>query len=365
MAVSVFRFASRPFAVSASPLLSTFAVATLLALPAAAESQAIAALNPLAGAKASGYLDVAAGKDSAHIPITVIRGTKPGPTLALVAGSHGNEMAPIAALEKLRRDLDIKTLSGTLILVHAANPSAVQARTSRSAVDNKNLNRVYPGRADGTLTDRIALAITREIVAKCDYLIDLHAADGTSWERPFTYAARPGVDAAVDSASLALATAWGDPYVIWDNKGPRDPAASLYLQTTAHLRGKPALSVEAGSLDVPHSISVARHLDGIRRVMRSLKMIPGPPPLGNAPTLMRSSATALAPESGMWRSAVVKDQKVNKDQLLGTIYDAFGEKITEVHATMAGRVMYVVVVPPVNKGDALALVASEVEGAKP
>jgi predicted deacylase len=67
----------------------------------------------------------------------------------------------------------------------------------------------------------------------------------------------------------------------------------------------------------------------------------------------------------MWRAAVTKDQKVTKDQLLGTLTDAFGEKLAEVRAAIAGRVMYVVLAPPVNKGDALALVASEVEGARP
>jgi predicted deacylase len=342
---------------------STLFGAALLASPLSAQS--LAGLNPVPGDKASGYLEVKAGTDSTRLPITVIRGATPGPVLALVAGTHGNELAPLAALEKLRRDLDPKTLSGTVILVHAANPPAVQARTARSSVDNKNLNRVYPGKADGTLTERIAFAITAEIVATCDYLIDLHSADATSSERPFTYSARPGIDAAIDSAALAMATAWGDPYIVWDNKGPRDPAASLYLQTTAHLRGKPALSVEAGSLDVPQSMSVARHLDGIRRVMRSLKMIAGSVTPGAAQTLLKSSATALAPESGMWRAAVTKDQKVTKDQLLGTLTDAFGEKLAEVRAAIAGRVMYVVLAPPVNKGDALALVASEVEGARP
>src|SRR5688500_16972342 len=114
------------------------------------------------GSKASGFIEIAARGDSGtRIPISVIRGAQSGPTLALIGGTHGSEVAPIVALQRLRADVDPSQLKGTLIIVHVANMPSFLGRTIYySPVDAKNLNRVYPGRADGTISERIALAIT-------------------------------------------------------------------------------------------------------------------------------------------------------------------------------------------------------------
>lgn len=104
------------------------------------------------GEKRSGFLDVPTGPDGeARIPVTVVHGARPGPVLALIAGTHGSEYPPILALQRVRRDVDPARLAGTLILVHIANLPSFQRRTVYyGPADWKNLNRVYPGRIDGT-----------------------------------------------------------------------------------------------------------------------------------------------------------------------------------------------------------------------
>src|SRR5689334_17264936 len=133
-----------------------------------------------AGFKVSGFIDVPVGADpGAHIPVTIITGTKPGPVLALVAGTHGSEPAPIVALQRVRALVNPKQLSGTLILVHIANlPSFTNRTIYRGPWDHKNLNRVFPGKSDGTASERIAHAITTHVIDQCDYLVDLHSGDG-------------------------------------------------------------------------------------------------------------------------------------------------------------------------------------------
>jgi hypothetical protein len=85
----------------------------------------------------------------------------PEPVLALVAGNHDYEYPPVLALQKLRAQVDAAQLSGTAIMVHVANMPSFLGRTVYfSPVDGKNLNRVYPGRQDGTVSERIAFAIT-------------------------------------------------------------------------------------------------------------------------------------------------------------------------------------------------------------
>src|SRR6476646_4994853 len=127
----------------------------------------------------------AAGDAGTSIPITTVRGARPGPVLALIAGNHGYEYPPILALQQFRAQVVPEELSGTIIMVHVANMPSFLGRTVYfSPVDGKNLNRVYPGNADGTVSERIALAITNEVIENADYVLDLHCGDGNEWLRP-------------------------------------------------------------------------------------------------------------------------------------------------------------------------------------
>ncbi len=106
----------------------------------------------------SRLIEVPDGIDAGtRIPLTTITGAHPGPVLALIAGNHGYEYPPVLALQKLRTHIDPALLSGTVIMVHVANMPSFLGRTVYfSPVDGKNLNRVYPGRQDGTVSERIA-----------------------------------------------------------------------------------------------------------------------------------------------------------------------------------------------------------------
>src|SRR5499426_2881190 len=183
------------------------------ALGAFAQTRSSLTVGPLTvqpGAKASGMIQVPAGKDEATtIPVSVIHGAQPGPTLALIAGNHGYEYTPIIALQRLLPNLDPKQLSGALILVHVANmPSFLKRTIYYSPVDGKNLNRVFPGRADGTISERIAFAITHEVIERATHVIDLHGGDGNESLRPYSYWITTG-DPTVVEGSRELALAFG------------------------------------------------------------------------------------------------------------------------------------------------------------
>src|SRR5688572_28290606 len=210
------------------------------------------------GEAASGFINVPAGVDSGtRIPITVVRGSQPGPTLALIAGTHGSEVAPIVALQRVRASLNPAEVRGTVLIVHVANMPSFLGRTIYySPVDGKNLNRVYPGRADGTVSERIAHAITTEIIARADYLVDMHAGDGNESLRPYTYWSSLGMDRRVDSLAREMALAWGHERIVIDNERPKDPNASVYTQNTAHIRGKPSITTETGWLGMPDELMV-------------------------------------------------------------------------------------------------------------
>src|SRR5690349_1393511 len=126
------------------------------------------------GQKANGYIEVPAGVDAGtNIPVVVVNGAKPGPVLALVTGAHGTEYASIIAVEKLIADLDPAQISGAVILLPLVNIASFEQKVPHvNPVDNKSMNRFYPGKADGTQTERASFLITKQVVDCADYLID-------------------------------------------------------------------------------------------------------------------------------------------------------------------------------------------------
>ena len=133
-------------------LLFVIALATLQ--PVFADSFVVGTVEVQRGHQASGYLEVPPGIDAGTvIPITVVHGTGDGPTLALIAGTHGYEYPGITALQRIRKSLEPGELSGTIIMVHIANLPSFLGRTIYfSPADGKNLNRVYPGDPDGSVS---------------------------------------------------------------------------------------------------------------------------------------------------------------------------------------------------------------------
>ncbi|MEK7728021.1 MAG: succinylglutamate desuccinylase/aspartoacylase family protein, partial [candidate division KSB1 bacterium] len=120
------------------------------------------------GEKASGIVQIAALNDEGTtIPISIVHGAKPGPVLGLIAGNHGYEYAPIIALQNLLPQLDPKQMAGTVIMIHVANmPSFLRRTIYYSPVDGKNLNRMYPGKLEGTISERIAYHITQDVIER-------------------------------------------------------------------------------------------------------------------------------------------------------------------------------------------------------
>ena len=296
--------------------------------------------------------------DGSPIPVTTMIGAKPGPVLALIAGNHGYEYPPILALQRLRTEIDSARLAGTVVMVHVANMPSFLGRTVYfSPVDGKNLNRVYPGRRDGTVSERIAYAITAEVIEKADYVLDLHCGDGNESLRPYVYQAVTGEER-INSAIARLALAFGIDHILIDRNRPTDPAASLYCSTTAITRGKPALTIESGLLGMTDEESVARIVVGVRGVLRELQMIQdGPAPVAR-PVYLEPSVVITSPETGILYPLVERDQKVAAGTPMARITDFFGKEIAVVTTPIGGVVLYVVATPPITKGQPVGCVGT-------
>jgi predicted deacylase len=307
------------------------------------------------GQVARGAIEVPAGVDPAlTIPVVVVNGARPGPVLAIVSGAHGTEYASIIAVERLIQRLYARAVSGTVILVPLVNvPSFEQKIAHVNPIDGKSMNRFYPGRSDGTQTERASFAITREIVDRSDHLIDLHGGDLDESLRPYSYWTKTGNDKQ-DAISREMLLAFGLDTIIISADRPKDPSASRYLENTASTRGKPSITAEAGHAGTVEPSDVNALVDGCLSVMRYLKMMAGPPTMVESPVWIARVAAITADANGIFYPLVARGTYVQKGMKVGFVTDYLGTVLLEAKAPESGVVLFIRAVPSMTKGETIA-----------
>ena len=303
------------------------------------------------GQKATGTIEVPAGVDAGlSIPVAVIHGAKPGPVLALVAGAHGTEYTSIIALEKLIGALNPAEISGTVIIVPLINIQSFEQKVPHlNPVDKKSMNRYYPGKLDGTQTERASYLMTKEVVEKCDHLIDLHGGDLDESLRPYSYWTRTGNEKQ-DQISREMVLAFGLDHIIISADRPKDPQASRYLENTASTRGKPSITAEAGHAGTVETDDLNALINGCLNVMRYLKMLPGQPAVVEHPVWIEKVVTVASEQTGIFYPLVKRGTYVEEGMKVGYVTDYVGKTIFEARAPVAGVVLYVCAVPSMTKG---------------
>ncbi len=194
----------------------------------------------------------------------------PGPTVAILAGVHGNEVAGIVALAQFARD-GLPLTAGRVRLLPVAHPAAHDANLRVSPVDGLNLARVFPGAVDGRPTEQVAAAIAAHVIDGADVLIDLHTSSPDT-DMPFFAGClddgSPGCDLAV-----ALCEAFGAG-VVWTHPS-NGPGRTV---THAQELGIPALYVESPRGGVLTTETLAGYRDGVLRILAHLGMVASAPP---------------------------------------------------------------------------------------
>lgn len=322
----------------------------------------VAGLEAVAGMKVSGFIDVAPLNDKgARIPVSILKGNASGPTLALIAGTHGYEYAPIMGVQALAQTLDPASLSGTLILVHAANMPSFLGRTIYySPADGMNLNRAFPGKVDGSLSQRIAYALTTQVIEQADFVVDMHSGDGNEALRPYIYMPKTG-DAKMDAAIRGMALAFGIDHIVIDQSRVTSPDASVFTDMTALSRGIPAMTTEIGGMGSTDPLWVDMNVRGATNLLRHLKMLPGDAAVTDAVVWLSDYKVVTSPETGVFVPRVKDGYLVAKGGILGELRDLFGAPITTIKAPFEGVVNYVITTPPVSKGEPLAMISRVVE----
>lgn len=287
------------------------------------------------------YTDTSMG-----IPIFVKRGKKPGPAIFVSAAIHGDELNGIEIISRLIKSKAINSLRGTLIAVPMVNGYGV-LNQSRYLPDRRDLNRCFPGTAKGSLAGRIAHLFMREVVAKCDYGIDLHTG---AIHRSNLPQIRANLG---DEVTFGMAKAFAVPVLIDSNL--RDGS----LRQCADELGIPMLLYEAGQALRFDELSIKVGVKGITNVMRHLGMLPKArtKKVPIEPFVARNSGWVRAPDSGFVIHKKELGDRVLEGDVLAEIKKPLGDVTSNIKSHADGIIIGKQNIPLVQEGEAVYHIA--------
>lgn len=291
-------------------------------------------------------LDLPVSVLSDHTPVSMsvhaIHGKLKGPTVFVSAGIHGDEVIGVEIVRRLLRAPNLKTLRGTLIVIPVVNAFGL-INHSRYLPDRRDLNRMFPGSAGGSLASRLANLFLTEVVARSDLGIDLHSA-------AIHRTNLPQVRISPDNEKTAeLAEVFGAPVIL------QSPLREGSLRGAAKDLGKDVLLYEAGEGLRFDEMSIRAGVSGILRVLHHLRMISakGIAKPKAMPQYCNSSKWLRAPMGGLLRTFRADGDVVAAGDVMAVVSDPFGEKEREITAPFNGIVVGRAVLPIVNEGDAV------------
>ncbi|HEV7705325.1 MAG TPA: succinylglutamate desuccinylase/aspartoacylase family protein [Gemmatimonadaceae bacterium] len=305
------------------------------------------------GERAQGWLTI--GETSAgplRVPLVIINGQHDGPTLCLTAGVHAAEYAPIDAAMRLIQSTQPGALRGVLIVAPVVNMRMFEHRAGFvSPLDGLNLNKIAPGRKDGSISEILADVLLREVIGAAEYHVDLHAGDIGELLLPFGGYSLTG-NAELDRKGEALARAYSPHLISLATDNGKIPPFPGSLNYSATRNGVVSILAESGGNGTLEEADVQVHVNGVHNIMRYLGMLDGGAPLAGAPRIAaRDRIVVRATRSGLLRLLVGIGDEISKGQELAQIRNVFGEIVEVMRAPGSGIAGLIWTHKVVNTGD--------------
>ncbi len=304
------------------------------------------------GTRQRGYLTVGdTPMGPIQMPLVIVHGAKTGPTLCLTAGVHAAEYPGIDAVLRTVVGLDPAGLSGTVIAVPVVNTPMFRARAAfLSPIDGLNLNRTFPGKADGTISEVMAHVLLDEVVARADFHIDCHGGDLPEILWPYSGFAMTG-NSAVDERGEAMARLYSPRMVALYRDGTALPPTKGSLTSEAARRGIASILAESGSAGGLNPADVEVHMHGIQNVMRFFGMLPGEPVVRRRPMMAAGQFIVYARRGGLLRLAIDIGDELKTGQKIADVCDVFGDIVEEIRSPADGLARIIWTHKAVNTGD--------------
>ncbi|HEV7663271.1 MAG TPA: succinylglutamate desuccinylase/aspartoacylase family protein [Chloroflexota bacterium] len=280
-------------------------------------------------------------------PYFAVSGAEAGPTFILTAGIHAAEYTGILAAIRLGRGLRPETLRGTIIIIPVLNrPGFYERSIYINPVDGENLNRIFPGRPDGTWSERFAHHLLNDIIVHADYTMDLHAGDMIEDLQPFVIFSQTG-NTQVDARTRQMVDSYG---VRWATCAVPSGERPGMLYAAAAERGVPAFIAESGRCGLVEEDAITRHTDGVRNIWRTLGLLVDAPPLAvTPPTVLNRFEWLRSTHEGIFECAVRVNDPVQTGQSLGRMIDLVGNPLAEVTSPADGVVLFTVTSPAIKR----------------
>lgn len=285
------------------------------------------------GESCSGLLELAKGKFK--LPAAVLNGEKPGKTVLIMAGIHAGEYVGIQAAMELAEKLKIKKINGTVVIVKVICREAFECRGgSLGAEDGKNLNREFPGNPEGSVTQQLAWAITRELFPAVDFCIDLHSGDDYEQLTPYVYYAGKAEERVV-AMSRKMAEQVDVPYMV------RSTVATGGAYNYAAHMGIPGILIERGGMGGWTMEEVRSTRRDVRNVLCSLGIYEGQRDYRiYYPLDVVDIRYQAASATGCWYPYKMPGDMIQRGEVLGTVKDYEGN-VTEIcRAECDGVILY-------------------------
>ena len=320
--------------------------------------------------KQLGYLNVPYSHDdsawgSIRMPVACIKNGS-GPTILFTGGNHGDEYEGILALHKLSRELEAKEVQGRVLIVPALNLPAVRAGTRTSPIDGGNMNRVFPGDRNGTITWVIAHYVETELLPLTDIAVDIHSGGKTLNFIPSAIMHRLD-DKAQEARTLQAVEAFGAPLGMVIVELDKDGM----LDASVEDAGKPFVSTELGGAGTVTVESLEIAEIGVRNLLKHFELIEGTvvtrESRGLEPTRLMDVPSAdcyvIAEEDGIVEPLVTLGDEIEAGQPVARVHfiEQPGREPNELTARHGGMVICRRTHAQASSGDVIAVMAEDLE----
>ena len=281
------------------------------------------------------------------MPVTVINGKNEGKTILITAGIHGAEYPCIRTAIELAKEIEPENVCGQIIIVHPVNMQGFEGRCAAVVPeDNKNINRLFPGKADGSISDKIAYVITHEFQDKADFYIDMHGGDLHEELYPYVY--YPGAcEDYISNRSREIAEIFDVDYMV-------KSSATTGAYNSAAIRGIPSILIERGGAGFCRRDTVEKYKSDMFRALEVEGVLKSDTVKKEKKPVEIDNVIYIDSEkNGCLEMFVSAGEKVNKGQLLYNISDLFGNIVDEYCAEFDGVILYNTVSLAINEGQSI------------
>ena len=295
------------------------------------------------------------GGSPINLTILVVKGKNLGPTLVVSGGVHGDEYEGPLTIMNLYKELSEKEIKGCFVGLVVANVPAFESATRCSPIDGLNLARIFPGKVNGSVTEKIAYWIGETLIKKTDYYIDLHSS-GSDMEMPQMCGYITKDNSQKASFSKEMAEVFNAKVTWAHNNSGKGRTLSF-----ASDHDVPAIYTECPASRSVASEDVVAYMRGVKNVMTLINMIKGNYEGQKSKIRLKgdgdTDASIKAMNSGFFIARVKLLENVKENQLLGEILDLTGEIVESVYAPKEGVIGLRRLLPTVKSGDNLFLLA--------